>query len=247
MRFETKNHEQEWKKYYEYAKKYYEENGHLNVKYNYILKVKSEDKINEIKLGSWIARQKKYYHEQELSKDKIKLLEEIGMDFNMRNNYDTWIEHYELAKTYYEYYKHLDMKTNFRTSDGYNFDVNGFNLGQWIHNQRTYYKTGALKKEKEDLLNSIGMIWDVKQNQEDILQFCDIYGISYEKNESILKNISYTTLLIKSKYIESKGLSISINGKLIEIFSMNNSEMKKSYGIDLMDMINEVEKEEMKL
>lgn len=64
-----------WEKWYEIAKKYYEENGNLMVPYVY-------KTINGEKLGIWITQQRQKYNgtaRNRLPKEKIEELEKIGM------------------------------------------------------------------------------------------------------------------------------------------------------------------------
>ena len=67
---------------------------------------------------------------------------------------------YKLAEAYYKYHGHLDIPQKFEV-DGYN-EEKITKLGSWISNQRIRYKAGNLSKEKINLLNGIGMIWEKK-------------------------------------------------------------------------------------
>ena len=59
------------KKYY-YAKEYFIENGSLDIPANYVTK-------DGIKLGSWIRTQRVCYKNNDLTEERIKLLESINM------------------------------------------------------------------------------------------------------------------------------------------------------------------------
>ena len=82
----------------------------------------------------------------------------------MENKEDKWYEYYELAKEYYKKHGNLNISVTYITEDGKR-------LGIWIAQQRRAYKAKynitrtkllPLSDEKIELLNSIGMIWDVK-------------------------------------------------------------------------------------
>ena len=82
------NKEDKWFEYYELAKQYYCKNGNLEIEVTYI----TEDGK---KLGSWIAQQRRAYKSKynmtnskitPLTDEQIKLLEEIGMTWNVRIN-----------------------------------------------------------------------------------------------------------------------------------------------------------------
>ena len=67
-----------WMQMYEYAKKYYEQNGNLEIPAQYICE-------GNIKLGSWIRTQRINYQNEELKEERKKLLEKIGMKWKIKN------------------------------------------------------------------------------------------------------------------------------------------------------------------
>ena len=74
----------------------------------------------------------------------------------------TWMDHYELAKSYYEHHGDLEIPQGFKTTNGYEYDENGINLGSWIQTQRTAFKgqgSGKISEEQIEMLNQIGMVW----------------------------------------------------------------------------------------
>lgn len=68
---------EQWMKKYSYAKKYFIENGSLDIPANYITK-------DGIKLGSWIRTQRVCYKNNELTEERIQLLESINMLWNAK-------------------------------------------------------------------------------------------------------------------------------------------------------------------
>ena len=63
---------EQWMKKYSYAKEYFIENGSLDIPANYVTK-------DGIKLGSWIRTQRVCYKNNDLTEERIKLLESINM------------------------------------------------------------------------------------------------------------------------------------------------------------------------
>ena len=61
---------------------------------------------------------------------------------------NTWKLNYSLAKIYFEKYGSLEIKQNFKTLNGIDYDENGYKLGRWLTNQRQAYKKEKLSKEK---------------------------------------------------------------------------------------------------
>ena len=97
----------------------------------------------------------------------------------MTIGFDKW---FSLAKNYYNHYGHLDIPINFKTFDGINHDINGYQLGAFISQARQSYKgngTRRLTDEQILKLESIDMIWNLKE-----LRF-----ITKEINENNIKSI----------------------------------------------------------
>lgn len=76
--------------------------------------------------------------------------------------YLSWNDAFLLACSYYKKNGNLIVVNNYITESGYN-------LGNWIYNQRRFYKRNNLSQEKIDMLNSIGMIWDTFENNWKIM------------------------------------------------------------------------------
>jgi hypothetical protein len=43
-----------------------------------------------------------------------------------------WQKYYNLAQKYYEYYHNLLVPLNYKTKNGYEYNINGYKLGQWL-------------------------------------------------------------------------------------------------------------------
>jgi len=69
--------EQMWYKYYGLAKRFYKNNGHLVIPNHYSIEVYGD----KYSLTKWVCAQRRNYYE--LSEEKIKLLEDIGMIWNI--------------------------------------------------------------------------------------------------------------------------------------------------------------------
>ena len=170
MRFETRNNEEEWNKKYELAKKYYEHHGDLEIPQRFKTTNGYEYDENGIKLGGWICTQRSAYNGQgkyKITEDQIKLLSQIGMRFDITNNEEEWNKKYELAKKYYEHHGNLEVPSNFKTTNGYEYDENGIKLGSWIRTQRSAYNGQGKRKitgDQINLLEKIGMTWLFSKN-----------------------------------------------------------------------------------
>ena len=164
-----------WEVNYNLAKAYYNHYHDLEVPYNFKTINGYEKDENGYGLWRWLTTQRTVYKNGNLSKEKIELLEKIGMRFDNKRKILSFEEWYDLASKYYDYYHDLEVLTNFKTINGYEKDENGYNLGVWIATQRTVYKKGNLSKEKIELLEKIGMRFD---NKRKILSFEEWYDLA---------------------------------------------------------------------
>lgn len=141
------NSKAKWNLMYIEAKKYYRTYDNLLVPYNY----KTSYGIN---LGRWISEIRTLKKRGKLDKEKVSLLNEIGMIWDI--SLYKWDLMYEEAEEYYKKHKNLLVEESFVTE-------NGLELGIWIVRQRQIYfdkVSGLLSKEQIKKLESIGMIWD---------------------------------------------------------------------------------------
>ena len=67
-----------------------------------------------------------------------------------------WMRKYHFAKGFFEKYGHLDVPAKYVCD-------NGLQLGMWIRTQRGAKKSGTLTEEREQLLNEIGMKWQLQR------------------------------------------------------------------------------------
>ena len=180
MRFETNYKEKEWNKKYELAKAYFEHNRNLEIPQSYKTLNGYEYAEEGIALGTWLNTQRQAYKNQgiyKITEEQIKLLEEIGMHFETRDNNEEWNKKYELAKIYFEHHGNLEIPQSYKTLNGYEYAEGGIALGVWIITQRQAYKGQSTNKITEiqiKLLEEIRMKWFLKigtdkKNQEEII------------------------------------------------------------------------------
>ena len=149
-----------WDEIYEYAKKYYEHHGNLEVPARF----KTNDGFTRddngiINLGFWVFTQRRTCNPE--SERGQKFLE-IGMRFENKRIFHSWDEMYKYAKIYYEHYGNLEVPRLFKTNDGYTMDKNGtINLGRWIFTQR---RTCNPESERGQKLLAIEMRFENKKS-----------------------------------------------------------------------------------
>ncbi len=235
MRFKSKISILTWEEMYLYAKKYYESHGNLEVpqkfKTNDGVTYDSNGKIN---LGKWITRQR---NRSIPEGERGKLLSEIGMRFKGEIFTSYWNEMYQYAKKYYDFYGDLEVPQKFKTNDGVTYDSNGkINLGIWITTQRSRCLP---ESERGKLLLQIGMRFNALKDNNSIRTICLKNGIDLELNKQVIQVSTLEEFIAKIKLSEELGINlIDENGKLNQIFYMNDEEFKDKFGYSVEDLIN---------
>ena len=197
MRFETNKFEEKWNKKYALAKAYYEYYGNLEVPADFKTKNGYKCDENGIALGSWISTLRKAYKGKgtnKITEERIKLLNQIGMRFETNKFEEEWYKKYALAKAFYEHHGDLKVPTDFKTTNGYEHDENGINLGDWIYTQRRAYKGQCkyrITEEQIELLKQIEMKWLFEKTD-----------ITLQKEEINEKNIKRKKTELYNRFIE---------------------------------------------
>ena len=230
MRFDNKK--LSWEEMYDYAKIYYEHHGDLEVQQKFKTNNGYEySEFGTINLGTWIFRQRERVI---LESEQGQKLLQIGMRFD--NKKLSWEKMYDYAKKYYEHHGDLEVQQKFKTNNGYEYDETGkINLGQWIATQR---KTTIQDSKRGRLLTKIGMVWNIKNNQNQVQEICNVNNINININKDILSHISIQELVSKIEYLKANNVNLTDNsGKLHQIFNINSVDLEKKYGISFEDLI----------
>ena len=148
---------------------------------------KAKDIYKETKIGVWCIEQRKYFNNNKLSDEKVKLLETVEFNFTNRKEKDTkiWNRKYELYKEFKNLYNHEPSQSTM---------FKGVKLGSWYNAQKQNYYLGKLSKKRMHLLEEANFIsenlydkqWD--DNFELYKEFKDEHGREPKGNE-IYKNV----------------------------------------------------------
>ena len=136
-----------WDMAFNYAVEYSKEHGTLQMPGQY----KNKDGFC---LGSWIRAQRKKRIAGTLSAERVKKLEEIGMDWISKRARE-WEIHFENCKKYFEQHGDLNMPTCF-------VDDTGFNLGAWVRRvekEKSKLNTTGENGNQIARLEEIGINW----------------------------------------------------------------------------------------
>ena len=200
MRFETNYKEEEWNKKYGLAKAYFEHHGNLEIPCSYKTLNGYEYAEEGIALGAWLNTQRQAYKGQgsnKITEEQIKLLEEIGMRFETRDNNEEWNKKYKLAKAYFEHNGNLEIPIDYKTLNGYEYTEEGIALGIWLNTQRQAYKGHGnfkITDEQIKLLEEIGMRFKTRDNNEEWNKKYELAKVYFEYNGNLEIPYSYKTL-----------------------------------------------------
>ena len=114
---------------------------------------KSSNHVYEQKYGikSWASNNRS--RREMLSSERIKRLDDIGFVWNVRD--DKWTEGFNKLLQFKEIEGHCRVPTSFK--------IDGFNLGQWVGNQRS--RQDSVTSEHKQQLDEIGFIWDASKDK----------------------------------------------------------------------------------
>ncbi|WP_445725593.1 Helicase associated domain protein [Flavobacterium sp.] len=156
IEFEFNFRSNNWNNHYLELKAFFDKNGHSNYK-------KTDENRT---LYNWTLIQRGNKKKAKLSKSKVLKLNNINFDWHPENtgspDDDGWFDMLLQLKLYKEKFGDTNVS---QVSPVYK------RLGKWLNEQRLYKygkkirdKTYFLSKEREDLLNEIGVIWDPREN-----------------------------------------------------------------------------------
>ncbi len=149
-----------WEVGFQYLEEFVEEFGHALVLTNY----KSKDGFN---LGPWVSHRRQDYKKENLTKEKIVLLEALP-GWSWDPSEDRFQEMYQHLIEFVKKEEHAFVPDGYKTK-------NGDNLGSWVQNKRQEYKQENLSKKDIELLESVsGWSWDIFEDQFQV-------GIQYLK------------------------------------------------------------------
>lgn len=136
-----------WQVGYGHARAFHREHGHLTMPVVYTCS-------DGYRLGAWLTRQRILRNKDQLATDRIALLDEQGIIWNVLD--DNWMSAYQEACAYRDTYGHLEIPEGHLTADGKD-------LALWIRGQRIAYRKHKLPAERIALLEKIGLSWDAAE------------------------------------------------------------------------------------
>ena len=152
-----------WMEMYNVAKDYYIKHGNLNVSKSFIYNYDGK----EYKLGHWLMYQRRCNSNRDdykINKKQIRLLNKLGVIWNYNNDEISpkWMFMFELAKKYFEENSGYNIRYDYKKF----IDGKEYNLGLWYARQRYLYRSNHLTIKQIELLESIGTVWNLKDEDE---------------------------------------------------------------------------------
>lgn len=126
---------------YKELEKYYEQNGHSNVK------------RNDVHLGQFCYRMRIMRQRGRLSKRKVAMLDKLEFPW-VGERFQRWLDHYEKVKEFKEKHGHLDLSA-----------ISDSKIRKWITLQRHRKKRKLLPERCVKLLNKIDFQWVLDENK----------------------------------------------------------------------------------
>ncbi|MBR1751026.1 MAG: Helicase associated domain protein, partial [Ruminococcus sp.] len=178
-----------WDIMFEQAKKYYDENGNLDVPKRYYTP-------EGYSLGIWLLTQRRVYKGEvngNLTQVQIDRLNSIGMRWESASDL-AWEKYYSSAEIYFKKHGDLIPPAKF-------VDENNVELGRWLSQLRIYYnngiKTRYLNPERISALEKIGMVWSVPDY---------IWEENYAA--AVRYHREYGDLNVPHGYVDSEGIKL---------------------------------------
>lgn len=158
---------------YNLIKKYYEQNGNIDISQNVV--------VDGVWIGKWISAQKKLYASgKNLSKEQRELLEKLPLEqVNQKNK--AWYAAYNDALEYYKKHNNLQVSSGFK-------GTSGIILADWLVRQRSARKHNKLTDEQIKLLDEIEFVWTVESAWDEGYRHAREY---FEIHQSLTMKKSY--------------------------------------------------------
>jgi len=130
-----------WNEWFSDLQKFKELNGHCNVPQNY-----TENK----QLGTWVGQQRQNYKKCRLSKDKIKKLADLGLEWDPMNS--AWENMVAELQKFKDKNGHCNVPNDYTENK---------QLGTWTQQQRKAYKKESLSSDRIEKLKALDFVFDI--------------------------------------------------------------------------------------
>ena len=227
-----------WDNYYQICKKYAKKHGSLIMSQSY-----EEDGLFPAR---WLATQRRRYAgkiKPAMTEEEIRLLNEIGMDWDPRDINGRWGYWYEKLCEYKKKHGNLNIPAS--------NDSEYKSLYTWTNNQR-YRKSEKigyppLSSEQIEKLNEIGFEWQLKSSWDKAYEIAEAYYLKYGhlnlKKDEKYQNFTLGSWIAKQRASKAKEeLSVEQIQKLDVLHMKWEQTITKSWD-DIIQLLTEYKKE----
>lgn len=145
-------------------------------------------------LATWCYTQRERRKKGRLSKERIRVLDEIGFVWSQDLN-GGWMKNYEALKIF------LDKQQRFpKSAEGC--------LGEWCSTQRKMRKQGKLSPDRQTLLDRIGFVWSVEQVWRSYLEQLHQFHVQMDGGLDVVKGRWGVGVRFKDGIIEEEACRI---------------------------------------
>lgn len=227
-----------WDDYYQICKKYAKKHGSLIMSQSY-----EEDGLFPAR---WLATQRRRYAgkiKPDMTEEEIRLLNEIGMDWDPRDINGRWKYWYKKLWEYKE--KHGDL--NIPASNDSEYKP----LYTWTNSQR-YRKAGKdgyppLSSEQIEKLNEIGFEWNLKSSWDKAYEIAEAYyqrhGHLNLKKEEKYQDFSLGSWVAKQRASKAKGELSTKQIQKLDRLHINFEQTVTRTWDDIIQLLVEYKKE----
>ena len=105
-------------------------------------------------LQMWSGTQRSLHKRGMLRKDRKAALDRIYFDWEPQQN--EWDGYFKLLTSFKELHGHVDVPSRYKPN---------YRLGQWVREQRIFYRDGVLRKSRVQRLEAIGFRWKIPESE----------------------------------------------------------------------------------
>jgi superfamily II DNA or RNA helicase len=195
-----------WTEMYQHLVQFTDQFGHA--------RVRDKSVFNGIKLGTWVAVQRRRYFQKSISNEQIKQLESLAR-WSWDPIEDDWNDSFVQMQNFA--LKHPERFPQKQNADE-------FELAQWLGVQRSAYKAGKISDERIKLLESItGWIWEARNDRIRL----DAWNESYAALQKHLAR-GGTLKIAKNVRVDGIALSswVSIQRKMFQSSKLSKSQIE---------------------
>jgi ankyrin repeat protein len=188
-----------WFEMYQRLRDYYEQHGDADVPHQW---------PDDSKLGAWVGNQRQKYKKEELIPEQIRMLEELGFTWSLRER-GSWDDRFEELVEFKQRYGHFDVPADYAVAP---------KLKQFIASTRHLYKEGSLESERVERLKGVGFTFDTGSRR-----------LRKGADEPVI------TLNELPEGFTLKGRTIAITGRLEQYTRDEATRLARQHGATVLD------------